>query len=581
MIVEPRPVLPGRSESSGPEPAGPSPGTGDTAFGRTLTDVLRADRTDRPTDRGRRRAAPDDDRGAGTSVRRADRSQTSDDRANQRVDDDKSTATNTKTSRTEPATEDSADEQPAAVDDHRTDARTDADRQRSPVVEAEAIDERVAGQPEAVDMAAVEYTPALEDLTLALAVEDSTAEQVAEAAPAPAAGSAESGPVVAVEPVAAATTPAGHTVDRFSAGAHGRADADQSGTIIDEGGADGIDLDGTDSAFGSENTTDTAELINEPASKIGPTVEQVASSHQVDEADAAAAGVDDVGTRAVTMAVAGDVATVDRRVSSVPDAGPTDHSTDPYSSEGPDAAGVAPLDQRATTRNLEIEPDPSTGSPSPSPDAADLVDRTETQPGAGSPETVEQPAGSGDARPAFGLSSGTPSQAPLPTPIRSAAAAVDTANPAPELVELQTTGLAERLRPAFAAVRRGVNGLDELRLRIRDDNAGPIKVDIATIDNRVRVLLSAGNDDLMRQLGQERDRLADELRRAGFDRASIDIESNDPSGRQGRYDRRASDRSGAGTEAAGPGHSGSDLADSIERTSSHRRRGLTGLDLDL
>ncbi len=149
-----------------------------------------------------------------------------------------------------------------------------------------------------------------------------------------------------------------------------------------------------------------------------------------------------------------------------------------------------------------------------------------------------------------------------------------------DLVELGTAGLAERLRPAFAAVRRGLNGIDELRLRIRDDNAGPIKVDIATIDNRVRVLLSAGNDDLMRQLGQERDRLADELRRAGFDQASIDIASGEGGERPNGYETepgQAGTGRRAGEEPAGPGLAGRHTAGLARQ----RTRTDAGLDLDL
>ena len=126
-----------------------------------------------------------------------------------------------------------------------------------------------------------------------------------------------------------------------------------------------------------------------------------------------------------------------------------------------------------------------------------------------------------------------------------------------------------------------MNGLDELRLRIQDDNAGPIKVDISTVDNRVRVVLSAGNDDLMRHLGQERNRLADELRRAGFDQASIDIESGDRGQRHGRYDEETAGRPGTGTGAAGPRRSGAAGTGSIEQASSRRNRRLAGLDLDL
>ena len=209
--------------------------------------------------------------------------------------------------------------------------------------------------------------------------------------------------------------------------------------------------------------------------------------------------------------------------------------------------------------------------------AAERTPAATTRPGAEAVNDGEAPTVPATDRSAppvtpVGPDRATPATLNRPTP-------ADNARPPSELVELRNNPVAEQLRPAFAAVRRGLNGLDELRLRILDDNAGPIKVDIATVDNRVRVLLSAGNEDLMRQLGQERDRLADELRRAGFDQASIDVASERGGERRSGYD---------GTDTApgagGPGHAGEPEAVGsapIGAAVGRAGRRTAGLDLDL
>ncbi len=584
MIVEPRHLFPGRTESSGPEPASPSQRNGDDAFDRALSNALRSDRADRPTDRNRRRPGPDDERAPRTTARRDDRRETAADRGDQRIGDDEPAGTAEKVSEREPA-EGGTGENRSAAD---VDRSTGADPTRRPV-DADAIDRRVAGHAETMEVAvAAALTAASEDGAVDPAAAEGATGLVTAAAPVLATGSAESGSV-AIGPDLTAATPAAGPGDRLPAeldgAVEGATELTPTAPIVD-GGAGGNDLNGADHPVGAGDPAATAGRIDRPASNVRPAIVPIESTDDVEEAGDSGGGAATDGSVAgkatvadAAVATAGAAAMADQRPSSAPDADSTDVSTDSSTStEVSDAASVAPLGQRTTSGDPESETDPATGNPSPSLDASDLVDTTEA-PEAGSDETVVQPTRLGNDRTPSGLSPVASARTPASAPIRSMPAAVETSNPAPELVELQTTGLAERLRPALAAVRRGVNGLDELRLRIQDDNAGPIKVDIATIDNRVRVLLSAGSDDLMRQLGQERDRLADELRRAGFDQASIDIEANDPGRRHGRYDREAPDRSGSG--AADPGLAGEPTATAIERAASQRDRGLTGLDLDL
>ncbi|MDH4277361.1 MAG: flagellar hook-length control protein FliK [Acidimicrobiia bacterium] len=491
------------------------------------------------------------------------------------------------------------DEDPVATDESdKADERSDEDKQtadedsrtgtdRLSGSDVDPADKHISEPLETVEATVVAgLTAPLDELVVNTPATDVVAEQIDRAG-----GSAESDPVVATEPVVTGATSTGETVDRLPAEADGNVEdlVATRPTGTNHGGADGIDLDGTLATVAAADGSETAERIDRPVSNGDPGIEPTESSDE-DEAGGTATGVTADGTVAAdgsvaaesTVATAASAAMADRRLSSLPDAEPTDPSPDSNAStEVPEAAGVAPTGQPATPGNPETETDTATGDPSTFPDATDLVDRTDTQPAADREETVDQRPGLGNDRPASGLSPVASYRAPVSTALRSSATAVESSNPAPELVELQTTGLAERLRPAFTAVRRGVNGLDELRLRIQDDNAGPIKVDISTVDNRVRVVLSAGNDDLMRHLGQERNRLADELRRAGFDQASIDIESGDRGQRHGRYDEETAGRPGTGTGAAGPRRSGAAGTGSIEQASSRRNRRLAGLDLDL
>lgn len=168
----------------------------------------------------------------------------------------------------------------------------------------------------------------------------------------------------------------------------------------------------------------------------------------------------------------------------------------------------------------------------------------------------------GGVRAATGPAVSSPSVAPTPTPAQG-------------LVELTNSRLAEQLRPAFAAVRRGIDGLEELQLRLRNEGGAPIKVDIATVDNEVRVVLSGTNDDVMQRLGQERERLADELRRAGFTSTTVDVRSE--SAEAG--DRRP----GTGDSGLAGGYETTE-ADEIEGPaplSGADRPATAGLDLDL
>ncbi|MDH3301572.1 MAG: flagellar hook-length control protein FliK [Acidimicrobiia bacterium] len=595
MIGGPRPLFPSRTESSGPEPSSPppSPGSGDDVFGRTLTDLLRSDRADRPNLRDRRRSDPDDDRGPVTTARRDDRPEPDDDHRNQRVGDGDGSPTNKRAEERKPADGDAADNRvPAEGDaaDNRVPADAErpigTDRRQNSRVDAEAVDERIVATPQAVEVAVVtEFTPALHDLTVETADQDGTVEQITgtESAPTESAPteSAAAQPLAISEPVIADTT----TADGNRGGPSVQADGTIDGDVVPKrtgiDGANNVDPAGFNGVPESDDGRAIGQPIDPSTFDGEPDVEPVDSGD--DETDTRppsnGAATAEVAAAESNIALATGVATAGHDPTAVPDTTTADSPASSSSSSGVlGTAGARTLDQPATA-GPDTEADTANGDPSSSsPDTTSAVDQTET-PGQRGAETAEQPAASGAERPPSGLIPAASHRAPATAPNRAATTTVDGSSPAPELVELQTTGLAERLRPAFAALRRGMNGLDELRLRIQDDNTGPIKVDIATIDNRVRVLLSAGNDDLMRQLGQERGRLADELRRAGFDQASIDIESNNPGNRRGHFEEEASRRPGAG--ASGPGPSGPAASGTIERASSRRHRGLTGLDLDL
>ncbi len=163
-----------------------------------------------------------------------------------------------------------------------------------------------------------------------------------------------------------------------------------------------------------------------------------------------------------------------------------------------------------------------------------------------------------------------------PTPTTPVAAPARA--PAQGLVELANTQLAEQLRPAFAAVRRGIDGLEELQLRLRNEGGAPIKVDIRTVDGDIRVVLSGTNDDVMQRLGQERERLADELRRAGFTSTTIDVHSDGADGDNRRF--------GATTTPEPISSHSYDTNlpiedEMVDAVSGSGRSATTGLDLDL
>ncbi len=162
-----------------------------------------------------------------------------------------------------------------------------------------------------------------------------------------------------------------------------------------------------------------------------------------------------------------------------------------------------------------------------------------------------------------------------PTP--TAPAVAPARPPAQGLVELANTQLAEQLRPAFAAVRRGIDGLEELQLRLRNEGGAPIKVDIRTVDGDIRVVLSGTNDDVMQRLGQERERLAEELRRAGFTSTTIDVHSDGADGDNRRFGATAPEPVfGRSYDTNRP------IEDEmVDAVSGSGRSATTGLDLDL
>lgn len=582
MIVEPRPPVPGRTETSGTEALGPSPDTGDDTFDRTLSSALRADRRDRPQDRRRPETGSQDDRGPGATSRRTDRPGTDDDRVDRRTGDDDPAATNQNPTDDKPASTDPAEKRSAAEGD----GRAEVDRGEDQGVDAETPDDRGLEQLEESPAGAVAgATSRLTDPGVDTAGDDGMTRQVAAAGTNEAEDAPDVAPAAALRSLDSAPTPIDDTVEGL------RAPTGDDPAGLQVAGPTVTATDGGD-ATGDPPAAGTGSARG-PAAGVETGVEHRESSENVvggEGADTAVA-LQNAGTAASTAATdsvpteptdsAATASTVDRRPPSIPDRETGDIEATPDSSiPASDATGVAPVDHRATAG----EPESGAGAPTPEPESSavptELVDPPEVRPSTGGNETVDPSTGAPKDRPASGLTPVSSSRAPLTAPNQApATAAADSSTTASDLVELQTAGLAERLRPAFAAVRRGVNGLDELRLRIQDDNAGPIKVDIATVDNRIRVLLSAGSDDLIRQLGQDRDRLADELRRAGFDRASIDIESGNRGERHNRFDRGASSR--PRSEAFGSGLHGADATSPIGHTSARRQRGLTGLDLDL
>jgi hypothetical protein len=206
-----------------------------------------------------------------------------------------------------------------------------------------------------------------------------------------------------------------------------------------------------------------------------------------------------------------------------------------------------------------------------SPDAA--PDRVGTAPATTRPGDPSM-ATSSTAPGGLGAVSGVGTVGPTPT----APATAPARTPAQGLVELANTQLAEQLRPAFAAVRRGIDGLEELQLRLRNEGGAPIKVDIRTVDGDIRVVLSGTNDDVMQRLGHERERLADELRRAGFTSTTIDVHSDGADGDNRRFGATTTPETFSGRS-----YDTNRLIDDerVDAGSGSERSATTGLDLDL
>ncbi len=563
MIVDYVPVLPPRPDPSGSTgPDRQSAGPRDDTFGRTLDDVLTADRIGRdhrPTTPERGRPEQAEDRGSGAADLRRDRVEGDDD-DDQRPSDDESRGVS--------SDQDHADRVPAQDRSDQPDGEPSTDGGQPSTNGVNHAAERVSDRlDEAPANAEHGLTTALANLSGVSGAAGDV--DVTEAGP----DVLEAGDhvleagdrILGDDPLPAADDGIDPTVDvprdvdgiesSDDASTDGETDihpdpGDESPGTIDRprpGGQTVADIAGDRRGAGLVETM--AEMVEATTGQLGAASRAAANASPV-------AAVASTGARS-----AADIQADDATAGQVT----ADQITAGESTV--DAAGSNP---QTAPEGDELEPVPEGGDAVSTDNAP-----ADTEVGASTLE-APSPAG-GERQPSTTMAVG-PNRASVTAPGPSSTSPTQQ-TPAPELAELQTTGLAERLRPAFAAVRRGLNGLDELRLRIQDDNAGPIKVDIATVDNRVRVLLSAGNDELMRHLGQERDRLADELRRAGFEQASIDIASDHEGRRRSPYDTdgtpptRGRTGTGGAADAARTG--------GLEEAAARRGRQTTGLDLDL
>ncbi len=582
MIVEPPSPVSTRSDSPGVGTDRRS-SIADGTFGRTLSDIMSGGRRDRQDVARRIQPGPADERATRAADRRDDGTQSDDDTDDHRLDEDAGSARET-----EPT-------------DHASGTRRAANRD----IETTRADDPSSNAHDGPGESSVEATFAT-GLTAALIDHDAhhvtdgdmaaQAETLVDPAPELAAGTSHRlGDL-------AATAVDGDDVPAAAESATGAREASTSALALaapasasmSEGeGADapsvlGVGDSEADGMTGDAmvSPTDHAMVEPEPGLEGDGTPATVGGAEAGAPADPMMAATGNATAGTAAAASTGD--TDADRPAPTADSGtgvpaPTDRST-PSAMDTTTPATFQPQ----TGHNDEPEADPAGDPATPPPDGVDAAEpadgdvMTAAEPLTGDAEVVEQPRATVDKPSPIGAPVGSSAveghRPPTSTSGGAIPPAAETANPTADLVELQTTGLAERLRPAFAAVRRGLNGLDELRLRINDDNAGPIKVDIATVDNRVRVLLSAGNDDLMRQLGQERDRLADELRRAGFDQASIDVASGDHGRRNGRYEDEQESGQPAAAAGAGTSHV---LTGPPERSPLRRGGTASGLDLDL
>lgn len=133
---------------------------------------------------------------------------------------------------------------------------------------------------------------------------------------------------------------------------------------------------------------------------------------------------------------------------------------------------------------------------------------------------------------------------------REAAPATDTAKPAPTSAA-QTTGpmqtaeanLWEDVRSAFDRIRSTGDG-QEVRIRLRPAELGELLVQIRTQGDHVAVRLVASSAAAQQTLVDDRQRLAAELARAGFEEGSVDI-SQQNAGESGSHRGETGDDSNA------------------------------------
>lgn len=322
---------------------------------------------------------------------------------------------------------------------------------------------------------------------------------------------------------------------------------------IDAGatGTDGV-ADG-DAAAAVDGAIDASAVGDALAGLDAADLDTLLTGLSPDEATALVAGLDDASRAALAEALA--AATADPATATTDGADEVAAALDQAAPS--DTAATESTDQPELPLDIDLPTDGDGGPDSTTDTTVDLTTEASTISGPASAKAGTTDSGDGDdgGDPATtadvaALAADDPAQprpanqestrtsptanrlqaitgpgAPAATPAASRVAATPAPTSAPPLVELADAALADQLRPAFAAVRRGLDGMDELKLRIRDQGGAPIKVDIKTADDKIKVILTGDNHDLMQRLGQERDRLADELRRAGFAQTSIDVHS--------------------------------------------------------